>query len=170
MKLKINIPKCGFANPGLNYNTFNYINLAVAALQIAVDARLNPIKACIGLAEHFVGNLPAITMSAASIAFFVGGNEYDRAFKNNPPDVNRINSGHILSAIGAFSFACGIMALSLKNIVALKAAVIGGTLHTIGKLGSVVAPQYDRIFKQMPLASRAPAISPWGIFSTVPIT
>ncbi len=144
-----------FGNAGATYNTGNWIAL-LAALLGALDAA-DRREMLSNLGAAFVGSAPALSVSAGSLAFFLGGARYDHAFRiAGAPDARSLREGHLLSAVGAALVAIGVAGLATSN-ASVFAALCGGLLHTAGKLGSAV-DERRAFWKVMPLVSRLPSV------------
>lgn len=147
-----------FANAGVTYNTGNWLAISASALQVAVSSRGDVAETARGFAHAFIGGGPAVAVTLGSLIFFVGGRSYDLAWAHGaPPDRARINAGHFWSALGALFLAAGLVGLA-QTAVAHFTALAAGLLHVGGKSGSLLDPRRDRVYKILPLLSRAPVI------------
>lgn len=141
-----------FGNAGRTYNTGNWIALGaafVAALAEGAGARgsLAP------LGGAFFGSVPALLVTAGSLAFFLGGARYDAAYQGpTPPRASALTQGHALSGLGAGLVALGLAGLSATSLETLT-ALCGGAIHALGKIGSATC-EAPRVWKWLPLASR----------------
>ncbi len=143
-------------NAGSTYNAGNVLALAGAIIQIAMTSH-GLIDTAHGIAGHLAGSIPALAASAASIAFLIGGICYDAAWKNGAPPISAsLRQGHALSALGALLICLSLVQLS-QSPFALMAALVAGVLHVAGKLGCLLDPRRDWLYKWLPLASRLPS-------------
>jgi hypothetical protein len=145
-----------FGNPGRTYNTGNTLAIGGAVAQV-VAASPDLLTLAHGLTTQFMGNLPSVLITLGSLVFFHSGWNYDQAWANGfPPDAKKNDNGHKGSVAGATLLAAGLYGLAQSD-TALLAAVVGGTMHAGGKLGSLIEPEHDATYKFFPLISRAPA-------------
>jgi hypothetical protein len=146
-----------FANPGIAYNSGNWIALAAAAAAPVLGSHGGLRAAALGFTTVLAGDAAAFAVSLGSLTFFFGGARYDRAWaRGAPPDLDCVRQGHALSAFGAACIGVGL-ALLAKTPLALFTALCGAALHALGKLGSAWRDEVW-LFKALPLASRAPAL------------
>lgn len=112
-------------------------------------------------AEHLVGNPSALAISLAMLIFCWSGEEYRRAWKNGPQTALSFRCrGDLISGVGALVLAVGLF---LTGEVLL--AVMSGTLHVFGKIGSAASLSSRQVlglspaaFRVIVLVSRGPAI------------
>ena len=144
--------KTAFANAGQTYNTGNGVALC-AAFAAAVGGSAGSGGALANLGVAFFGSLPALLVTAGTLAFFAGGARYDAAYRDEKrADAAALTQGHALSGLGAIMVALGLAGLATTPFAAL-AALCGGVLHASGKIGSA-ACAHQAAWKWLPLASR----------------
>ncbi len=142
----------GFDNAGRTYNTGNWLALS-AAVAVAFAAGLDGSGYVAHLGLAFFGSLPALLVTAGSLAFFLGGARYDAAYGGpGKPDGSALKQGHGLSGLGAVLVGLGLAGLATTSLGAF-AALGGGALHAAGKVGSAIDERRG-VWKMLPLASR----------------
>ena len=142
----------GFDNAGRTYNTGNWLALSAAvAVAFAEGSDGSGYVAHLDLA--FFGSLPALLVTAGSLAFFLGGARYDAAYGGQgEQDASALKQGHGFSGLGAVLVALGLTGLATTSLAAF-AALGGGALHAAGKVGSAIDEKRG-VWKMLPLASR----------------
>ncbi len=153
------LPENILENPGTLYNIGNAVAIFAAASGSAMIAATHHTSAVTNIAASFLGSMPALLTTFASVVFWVSGMKYAAAWKHGfPPDRKANNDGHALSTFGALLIGLALMAFA-RSEVALALAIIATILHAGGKWGSWQSPDNDTYFKPMPFYSRVPYVT-----------
>lgn len=157
------------------YNWGNVLDLySVVAAAIVERHAVNATDIVHAVTDKLAGDLPSQLLTGSAIIFFLGGEAYYQAFKNDGASNKRfIAAGDLLSGAGAIVLGIGLYKIGQP----LLAASSGG-LHALSKFGSaaslsngaknllcrefrfagMVTTTAD-IIKDMALASRVPALA-----------
>ena len=155
------------AGPGGLYNLGNALGLIGGlTLALAASAGQGGLTLSNGLEAiwlHLAGNLGALSISAAMLVFFWGGEHYHQAWSRGfPPDASRNRQGDRWSGYGALLLGFGLL-LTGQPLLAASS----GLLHAAGKFASASLPSRSirllgartDLFRSVVLVSRLPALA-----------
>ncbi len=155
------------AGPGGHYNLGNGLGLiggmmlAVAAVAAGGGLTLQSGLSAVG--HHLAGNLGALTISAAMLVFFWGGEHYHQAWAQGfPPLAKRNRQGDLWSGYGALILGLGLFLTGQPLLAATS-----GLMHAAGKFASAGLPSRAirifgvriDLFRGTVLLSRLPALA-----------
>lgn len=148
--------------PGALYNAGNLLALFAG---IGLTLRENWGKPAMfdALQAHLIGSPGATWLTIAMLLFLLSGELYHRAGEPSAPAV-LLPWADFISGLAAIA-----LTLSLMHMGETNSALLAGGMLTLGKLGSAVLPllkrldRFDRAFRSIVVASRAPSLLTLGL-------